>query len=184
LKAAAPEIVHKTDVGGVALDLPDADAVRAAWDAIDAALGPAMGGAVVQPMVPEGVETIVGVTHDRSFGPLVMFGMGGTTAELLRDRSFRVLPVTDVDAAELVRSLRTSPLLFGYRNTPEVDIGALEELLLRVGCLADELPEVAEMDANPVIVSPSGAIAVDMKLRLAAPPRDPSAGVRRMRDSQ
>jgi acetyl coenzyme A synthetase (ADP forming)-like protein len=184
LKAGAPDLVHKTDVGGVALGLPDERALRHAFDRMRAQLGDAMGGAVVQPMVPEGVETIVGVTHDRSFGPLVMFGMGGTAAELLRDRSFRVLPVTDVDAAELVRSLRTSPLLFGYRNTPEVDVGALEALLVRVGLLADELPEVAEMDANPVIVSPSGAIAVDLKLRLAPPPRDQGATVRRMRDSQ
>ncbi|HEX5616088.1 MAG TPA: acetate--CoA ligase family protein, partial [Acidimicrobiia bacterium] len=181
LKAGASDIVHKTDVGAVALDLVDAEAVRSAYDGIAARLGAEMGGAIVQPMVPTGIETIVGVTHDRSFGPLVMFGMGGTTAELVRDRALRVLPLTDVDAAELVRSLRASPLLFGYRNSPAVDVAALETLLLRVGRMADELPELVEMDANPVIVSAAGAIAVDLKMRLAAPPLLPPAALRRMR---
>jgi acyl-CoA synthetase (NDP forming) len=140
-----------------------------------------MGGSIVQPMASGGVETIVGVTHDPSFGPLVMFGAGGTAAELMLDRALRVLPLTDVDAAELVRSLRTSPLLFGYRNTPAVDVDALEDLLLRVGMLADEVPEVAEMDANPVIVSAQGAVAVDVKVRLSAGEPFPPADLRRLR---
>ena len=122
-----------------------------------------MGGAVVQQMVPPGVETIVGVTHDPSFGPLVLFGLGGVTAELLADRALRIVPITDEDAAELVRSLRGSPLLFGYRGRPAVDVAAIEDVLLRVGYLADEIPEIAEMDLNPVIVGAGGAVAVDVK---------------------
>jgi len=137
LKAAAPELVHKSDCGGVALDLADAAAVKVAFTNMATSLGDAMGGAVVQQMVPAGVETIVGVTHDPSFGPLVLFGLGGVTAELLADRALRIVPITDQDAHDLVRSLRGSPLLFGYRGRPAVDVDALEAMLLRVGYLAD-----------------------------------------------
>ena len=181
LKAAAPEIVHKTDVGGVILDLRDAAAVERAYGVMTQSLGDAMGGAVVQQMVGDGVETIVGVTHDPSFGPLVLFGLGGVTAELLADRSLRIVPITDEDAHELVRSLRGSPLLFGYRGRAEVDVAALETLLMRVGFLADELPGVAEMDLNPVIVNANGAIAVDAKIRVAPAPAPLPADFRRMR---
>jgi acetyl coenzyme A synthetase (ADP forming)-like protein len=181
LKAGAPEIVHKTDVGGVVLDLRDAAAVERAYTDMARSLGDAMGGAVVQQMVPSGVETIVGITHDPSFGPLVMFGLGGVTAELLADRSFRIVPITDEDASELVRSLRGSPLFFGYRGRADVDVAALENLLLRVGHLADELPDVAEMDLNPVIVGTTGVIAVDAKVRIAPAPARLPADFRRMR---
>ncbi len=144
-------------------------------------IGVEMGGAVVQSMAAPGVEVIVGVTQDPSFGPLVLFGSGGIQAELLADRTLRIVPMTDVDAHEMVRSLRGSPLLFGYRGTPPVDVDALEELLLRVARLADEIPEVAEMDLNPVIVSAEGAVAVDVKIRLqpAAAPLPPD--LRRLR---
>src|SRR5207237_2264546 len=100
-----------------------------------------MGGAIVQATAAPGVETIVGVTQDPLFGPLVLFGLGGVTAELLADRSLRIVPITDEDAHRLVRSLRGSPLLFGYRGRPAVDVNALEDLVLRIGRLADELPE-------------------------------------------
>jgi acetyl coenzyme A synthetase (ADP forming)-like protein len=181
LKTAVPDIVHKTDVGGVALDLRDAAAVERAWSEMSRSLGDQMRDAVVQQMVAPGVETIVGVTHDPSFGPLVLFGLGGVTAELLADRAFRIVPITDVDAHELVRSLRGSPLLFGYRGRPEVDAGALEQLLLRVGQLADELPEISEMDLNPVVVGADGVVAVDVKVRVAAAPARLPADFRRMR---
>lgn len=183
LKVGSGAIVHKTDVGGVHLGLESEDDVRVAFRTMSEALGDAMGGAVVQPMLEPGVETIVGVTHDESFGPLVLFGMGGLTAELMRDTALRVMPLTDVDARELVRSLRGSPLLFGYRGRPAVDVASLEDLLLRVGAMVDAVPEIAEMDANPVIVSPSGAVAVDVKVRLAPAPAAPLSGVRRMRES-
>ncbi|HEY5012696.1 MAG TPA: acetate--CoA ligase family protein, partial [Acidimicrobiia bacterium] len=181
LKVAAPEIVHKSDVGGVALDLVDAAAVESAYAVMAAKVGPAMGSAIVQPMVPPGVETIVGVTHDPSFGPLVLFGLGGITAELLADRTLRIVPITDEDAHELVRSLRGSPLLFGYRGTPEVDVAALEALLMRVGYLADEISEISEMDLNPVIVGAAGPVAVDAKIHIVPTPAKLPADFRRMR---
>jgi acetyl coenzyme A synthetase (ADP forming)-like protein len=181
LKAGSGAIVHKSDVGAVRLGLDSPDTVRDAFTAMQAGLGDAMGGAVVQPMVEPGVETIVGVTHDPSFGPLVLFGMGGVAAELLRDTSLRIVPITDADAHEVVRSLRSSPLLFGYRGAPEVDVAALEDVVIRVGQLADALPEVAEMDCNPVIVSPQGATAVDVRVRLAPPQPSALRGLRRMR---
>ena len=173
--------MHKSDCGGVALDLADAAAVKAAFTNMAASLGDAMGGAVVQQMVPAGVETIVGVTHDPSFGPLVLFGLGGVTAELLADRALRIVPITDQDAHDLVRSLRGSPLLFGYRGRPAVDVDALEAMLLRVGYLADEISEVAEMDLNPVIVGPDGVVAVDVKIHVAHAPAKLPADFRRMR---
>ena len=113
-----------------------------------------MTGGIIQQMAAPGVETIVGMVDHPLFGPLVMFGMGGTATELLGDRSFRILPVTDLDAAELVRSLRASPLLFGYRGSPPVAVGALEDLLQRIARLAGHLPELAELEINPLIVSP------------------------------
>jgi acyl-CoA synthetase (NDP forming) len=181
LKAGAPTIVHKSDVGAVMLNLADAREVRDAYASMATRLGAEMSGAVVQPMVAPGVETIVGVTHDPSFGPLVLFGLGGTTAELLGDRTLRILPLTDEDAAELVRSLRGSPLLFGYRGSPHVDIAALENLLLRVGRLAEDVPEVAEMDLNPVVVTEAGVVAVDVKVRVAPPVDSLPQDLRRMR---
>jgi acetyl coenzyme A synthetase (ADP forming)-like protein len=174
LKVAAGELVHKTDVGGVRLGLLSGDEVTAAFEEMATALGTRMGGAVVQPMAAPGVETIVGIVQDPSFGPLVMFGFGGVATGLLGDRAFRLVPVTDRDAAELVLSVRAAPLLLGYRGAPPADLRALEDLVVRVGRLADELPEVAEMDLNPVIVSPSGVVAVDVKVRLQpAAPTEP-----------
>jgi acyl-CoA synthetase (NDP forming) len=176
LKAASAQLVHKTDAGGVALSLGTPEELRDAFMAMESRLGDRMGGAIVQGMAPAGVETIVGVVHDPSFGPLVMFGTGGTAVELFGDRSFRILPLTDLDAAELVRSVRGSPLLFGYRGSPEMDVAALQDLLLRVGRLAEDIPEIAELDLNPVMVWPGGAVAVDAKIRLArgGPETDPT----------
>jgi acetyl coenzyme A synthetase (ADP forming)-like protein len=181
MKAGAPALIHKTDVGGVALDLPDAAGVRAAFATMHERLGDRLGGVIVQPMVAAGVETLVGVTQDPSFGPLVLFGLGGITAELLADRALRIVPMTDLDASELVRSLRGSPLLFGYRGQPAVDVAALEDLLLRVSVLADEVPEVTEMDLNPVIVSEAGVVAVDLKVRCARASVPTPPDFRRMR---
>ncbi|MFN8039878.1 MAG: GNAT family N-acetyltransferase [Acidimicrobiales bacterium] len=182
LKAAAGGLVHKSDVGGLRLGLRDAQSVRDAFIAMEAVVGDEqLGGIVVQPMARSGVETIIGVVQDLAFGPLVMFGMGGVATELLADRTFRVLPLTDVDAAEVVRSLRGSPLLFGYRGSPPADTAALEAMLGRVGQLADDIPELAELDLNPVVVSERGAVAVDVKVRVApVPPIRPS--VRALRE--
>lgn len=179
LKAAGPTIVHKSDIGGVALDLAGGNDVSAAYERMSAALGSTMTGAVIQPMAAPGIETIVGVTQDRAFGPLVMFGLGGVAAELLGDVAFRVAPLTDVDAHELVREPRSSPLLFGYRGSPPAAVDALIDILLRVGALADEQPDVAELDLNPVRVSANSAVVLDARVRVApSPPRDE---VRRLR---
>ncbi len=181
LKASAPDLVHKTDVGGVALGLRDEASVGIAFDAMLQSVGPAMTGAVVQPMVPAGVEVILGITHDPSFGPLVLFGLGGVTAELLGDHALRLVPVTDEDAHDLVRSLRGSRLFFGYRGSAPTDVAALEEVILRVGVLAEEIEEVVEMDINPVVVSPAGVLAIDVKIRVSPPVARTPAGLRRLR---
>jgi acetyl coenzyme A synthetase (ADP forming)-like protein len=182
LKAASPELVHKTERGAVRLDLADDAAVRQAFQEMRARLGDDMGGAIVQHMEAPGVEMIVGVTRDPAFGSLVLLGMGGTQAELLRDTALRIVPLTDRDAADMVRSLRTSPLLFGFRGGPEADVAALEDAVLRLGMLAQHVPEIAELDCNPMIVSPTGVTVVDVKLRLAPVPPGPPPGVRRLRD--
>lgn len=179
MKAVGPDLVHKSDLGGVQLDIDSADGVRRAYSLMQSKLGAGATCVALQPM-SAGLETIVGVVQDPAFGPLVMFGLGGVTTELLADRAFRILPVTDRDAADLVRSIRGAPLLFGYRGRPPCDVAALEDLLLRVGRLADEIPELAEMDLNPVMVSAQGARAVDVKVRVVPAPAKVPA-VRRMR---
>jgi acetyl coenzyme A synthetase (ADP forming)-like protein len=170
LKAAGAAIVHKSDVGGVELDLQDEAAVREAFDRMRAAIGAAMTGGVLQSMAGPGIETIIGVTVDPLFGPLVMFGLGGVATELLQDRSFRILPLTDVDAAELVRSLKSSPLLFGYRGREPVAVDQLEDALQRVARLAELVPEIVELDLNPVIAAPEGVAIVDARIRVERPP--------------
>jgi acetate---CoA ligase (ADP-forming) len=170
-KLVSNTITHKTDVGGVALDLRrDAD-VRHAFEAIAgrlSALGKRdqMEGVQIQPMIRDGIEVIVGMTHDSSFGPLTMFGLGGVHVELLRDVAFRVHPLTDRDARELVRSVKGFPLLEGYRGAPAGDIAKLEETLLRVSQLAGDLPEIMEMDLNPlkVLAPGKGCVVVDARV--------------------
>jgi acyl-CoA synthetase (NDP forming) len=150
LKSTAPWLRHRTDLGGVRLDLHDADAVRAAHAAI-----PAGDPVIVQEMAAPGVPTVVEVVDDPSFGALVSFGVGGVATDLLGDRAYRALPLTDLDAAELVRAPRAWPLLDGYRGSEPVDVAALEDLLLRVARLADDLPEVLALSLDPVIVGPA-----------------------------
>jgi acyl-CoA synthetase (NDP forming) len=149
LKSTAPWLRHRTDLGGVRLDLSDSGAVRAAFAAI-----PAGDPVIVQEMAAPGVATVVEVVDDPSFGALVSFGLGGVATDLLGDRAYRTLPLTDLDAAELVRAPRAWPLLDGYRGAEQADVEALEDLLLRVARLADDLPEVLRLTLQPVIVGP------------------------------
>jgi acetyl coenzyme A synthetase (ADP forming)-like protein len=128
-----------------------------------------------------GVEMMAGVARDPSFGPLVMFGLGGVAAELVGDTALKVAPLTDQDAAELVRGLRSSPLLFGYRGSPPVDAAALEEVLLRLSVLGEQLPELAELDLNPLIAAPDSVTAGGWRLRLAPAERHPERELRRLR---
>lgn len=170
LKAFGPEIVHKTDLGAIRLDLRGREEVRAAAEAVAAQLasrGITPSGFLVQAMAPPGVEMIVGVVSDQHFGPVVACGAGGTLVEVLKDVSVRLTPLTRSDAAEMVRELRTFPLLTGFRGQPPADVPALEDILLRVSALAEDLPQVAELDLNPVIVHPRGATVVDARIRVA-----------------
>jgi acetyl coenzyme A synthetase (ADP forming)-like protein len=177
LKAFGPDIVHKTDLGAVELGLSGAAEVAAAAGAMAerlAACGIAPQGYLVQEMVEGGVEMLVGVANDPLFGPVVACSAGGTAVELLRDVSVRLAPLTDLDAREMVRSLRTFPLLDGFRGAPKADVAALEDLILRVSELVEAHPEIAEMDCNPVMVLSHGALVVDARVRLAeVPPRPP-----------
>jgi len=181
LKAADPQLVHKSDVGAVRLGLADAGAVRAGYGAIEAVLG-AHPAVLVQPMVDSAVELVAGVVHDPLFGSLVMVGLGGVHTELFGDRTLRLLPLTDLDAERMWRTLRAAPLLTGYRGSPGVDTAAVEDLLLRLGCLAEDFPEIAELDLNPVAAGPDGVVALDVKLRLAAVGREPDPAVRALRE--
>jgi acyl-CoA synthetase (NDP forming) len=131
-------------------------------------------------MVPEGVEMLAGVVSDPDFGPVVACGAGGRAVELLGDVAVRLAPLTRRDAAAMVRSLRTFPLLDGYRGAPACDVSAFEHVLLRLSALAAARPEIAELDCNPVIVSAHGAVVVDARIRLATPaPRRPYAALDR-----
>jgi len=179
VKAADPDLVHKSDIGGVQLRLADADAVRTAYRTVTAATGgPTV---LVQPMAGPGVELVAGIVHDTLFGSLVMLGLGGVHTDLLGDRTFRLVPMTDLDAGRMWRSLRGARLLTGYRGSTPADTAAVEDLTTRLGLLAEHLPEVAELDLNPVIAGPHGVLAVDAKLRLADPGTEPDAALRRLR---
>ncbi|MEQ9401339.1 MAG: acetate--CoA ligase family protein, partial [Longimicrobiales bacterium] len=155
LKLASTTLVHKTEVGGVRLDLPDAAAVRSAFDEIARTLAElgeadAMEGVLIQPMLEGSAETMIGAQADRAFGHLVAFGLGGIHVEILRDVVFRVAPLTDRDAREMVRSIRGVRLLEGYRGYPAADLDALEQALLRVSALVEAVPAIQEIDLNPI----------------------------------
>jgi acetyl coenzyme A synthetase (ADP forming)-like protein len=174
LKAIAPGLVHKTDAGAVRLRLVGAEAVRAAAQEMSAALtaaGHAPTGFLVQQMVPAGVEMIAGLVHDPQFGPLLACGAGGTLVELLKDVAVRLTPLTADDAHAMVRELKTYPLLDGFRGASPADVAALEDALLRLSALAEDLPEIAELDCNPIVVLEHGATVLDARIRLA--PADP-----------
>ena len=183
LKVVAPRLVHKTEAGAVRLGLAGSEAVQAAAAEMSAAVaaeGYAVDGFLVQRLVGEGVELLVGVVNDASFGPVIACGAGGTAVELLKDVAVRITPLTDLDAAEMVRSLATYPLLDGYRGAPRADVAALGDLLLRVSALVEAHPTIAELDCNPVKVLPDGVVVVDARVRVeAATPPLPLAARRR-----
>lgn len=181
LKAGSGALVHKSDAGGVALDLGSDAALEHAYRTMSDRLGEAMLPAVVETMAGRGVETIVGVTSEPHFGPLLLFGLGGVATDLLKDRAFAVPPLSRAAAVRLVASIRTAPLLTGYRGSQPVDLDALVDVVARVSRLASEVPEVAELDLNPVIATPEGAVAVDWKVRISPVPRGPDALMRVLR---
>jgi acyl-CoA synthetase (NDP forming) len=154
-------LVHKTEVGGIKLNLADAAAVRGAFAALRDDLQKAgklkqMNGALVQPMIRGGVETMVGVVEDSLFGPLIAFGLGGVHVEVLRDVVFRITPLSEQDAREMVTGIRGYKLLQGYRGQAPADTEALVDLLLRVSLLVEEIPEISTLDMNPVFTRPPG----------------------------
>jgi acetyltransferase len=175
VKLASETLTHKSDLGGVRLDLRNEDDVRKAFgeiqDAVEArGLAGDMQGVIVQNMVKEGVEVIAGLSRDPLFGPLVMFGMGGVQVELMKDVAFRLHPLTTQDALEMIREVKGYPLLDGYRGAPPADVEALEELLLRLSRLAGDFPDMEEMDLNPVkvLARGRGCRTVDARIRLGA----------------
>ena len=169
LKVLSPDVAHKSDVGGVALGLGDAAAVRQAFDAMmtsitSAAPSARIDGVSVQQQVPAGVEVIVGMTKDPQFGPVIMFGLGGILVEVLRDVAFRLVPLEPRDAREMIREIKGFAVLQGYRGAEPADLTALERLLLDVSRFVDSHPEIEELDLNPVFVYPEGALAVDARV--------------------
>ena len=177
VKLVSRTILHKSDVGGVLLNIGSPEAAETAYRAIAASLAArglaeAMDGVLVQPMLREGVECLIGVVSDPIFGPLVAFGSGGMTAEVIGDVGFRLLPLTDLDAEEVIAGTKVATLLRGYRGSPPADTPAVRDLLLRVSRLIEDLPEVVELDLNPVLARAAGqgAVVLDARLRLGRLP--------------
>jgi len=172
LKIVSPDIIHKSDVGGVKVNLKDADEVRNAYGQIlenvrkhNAAAK--IVGVSVQEMAPPSTEVIVGAIKDPQFGPSLMFGLGGIFVELLKDVTFRVAPITEQDAQEMITEVKAYPLLKGYRNVPPADTDAIVKILLSTSKLVMDHQEIGELDLNPVIVYEKGAITVDARIILA-----------------
>ncbi|WP_080637021.1 bifunctional acetate--CoA ligase family protein/GNAT family N-acetyltransferase [Salinispora vitiensis] len=177
IKAAAPGLRHRLDLGAVRLDLPDKARVRRAYAKMAAEFGADV---LVQPMVPPGVACVVELVEDPAFGPVVGFGVGGVATELLGDRAWRAVPLTDRDAAELVDEPRAAPLLRGHRGAAPVDRSALAQLLLRVGRLADEQPRARTLTLNPVLARPDGLSVLHATVRLGSATVRPDTGPRRL----
>jgi acyl-CoA synthetase (NDP forming) len=172
LKIVSPDISHKSDAGGVKLNLASRADVAAAYDAIVASCtkhvpGARITGVAVQHMAPQGTEVIVGMTTDAQFGPVMMFGLGGIMVEVLKDVSFRLVPLEEKDAAQMVAEIKGRPILDGVRGQPAADVEALKATILKVSRFVEQHPEVRELDLNPVFAYPDGAIAVDARIVIA-----------------
>lgn len=181
LKTTAPHLRHRADLGGVRLDVANETALRRAYGELTDLLGkPAELQPVVQSMAPRGVDTVVRATIDPAAGAVLSFGLAGAPSELLGDTAHRLVPATDRDAAELIRSIRAAPVLFGWRGAAPVDTAALEELLLRVSRLVDDHPEVVSVALEPVVVATQGLTVLGAALRLSPPPARTDLGPRRL----
>jgi len=174
LKADVPGLVHKSDAGGVELDLRTEADVRAAYRRLAGLFGNTLHAVLVQPMIGDGTEVMAGVADDHLFGPLIVFGLGGVATEVLADHAAFLTPLADTDADSLIRSIKAAPLLLGHRGGPPADLKALRDLLLRLSRLADDLPEITDLDLNPVIARPDGVFVVDARVKVAPyTPQDP-----------
>jgi acyl-CoA synthetase (NDP forming) len=171
LKIASSDVVHKSDAGGVKLDLKNATQVEKAYREIMASIKEkfpkaAIDGVSVQPMAKPGVEVIIGMSKDAQFGPVLMFGLGGILVEILKDVSFRIVPLVRRDAREMIREIKGYPVLEGYRGKEPANVSALEDMLLKVSDFVEKNPEIKELDLNPVFASKDGAVAVDARVVL------------------
>lgn len=169
LKIVSRDVTHKSDVGGVKLDLRSTQEVEKAFQEIEAAIRQRepqarLDGVAVQPMARPGVEVIAGMSVDPQFGPVLMFGLGGVLVEVLKDVSFRIVPLELRDARQMIREIKGFPVLTGFRGQEPADLGALEQLLLRLSELVEAHPEIKELDLNPVFACADGAIAVDARI--------------------
>ncbi len=169
LKIISPEVVHKSDSGGVRLGLANATQVGKAYSEIISSVRQKypqtiIQGVSVQSMAPPGVEVIIGMSQDPQFGPVLMFGLGGVLVEVLKDVSFRIVPVTKRDAGEMVSEIKGYPLLEGYRGQEPANISALEELIVKVSQFVEQNPQIEELDLNPVFAYKDKAIAVDARI--------------------
>jgi acetyltransferase len=171
IKILSPEITHKTEVGGVRLSVPPQEADRVAWELLNAFRktfpGIPMDGVYVQEMLPPGREVILGMVRDPTFGPLLMFGLGGIYVEVLRDVAFGVAPLSREEAEEMVRLIRGAKILLGVRGQPPVDLAGLVDLILRLSQMSVENPEILELDLNPVMCYPERVVAVDVRMTIA-----------------
>ena len=182
LRTLAPHLRHRSDLGGVRLNIDDEPEMLGAYDAMAARLGPgAQDFFAVQRLAPTGVSCVVGTLEDPLLGPVVSFGLGGVATELLGDVGYAIPPLTDTELSSLVRSVRAAPLLFGHRGTEPVQVAALEDVVARLARLGDDVPEVAEISLNPVVASPSGASVLSVYGRLARPEVRSDRGPRALR---
>ena len=175
LKIASPDVVHKSDVGGVTLHLQDGEAVRQAFRAMQQSIaaqapGARVDGISVQPMAAPGVEVIVGMSRDATFGPVLMFGLGGVLVEVLKDVTFRIVPLSQRDAREMIHDIQGFPVLAGYRGAAPADLEALQHILLTLSAFAAQTPEIKEIDLNPIYAYAQGALAVDARVLLEEVP--------------
>ncbi len=173
LRADVPGLVRARGAGALLIDLHGADEVRRGFRSLRETFGRRLAGVIVKPMVTGGVEVMISVLQEEAVGPLVLFGVGGAAADALADRAGRLAPLTDSDADELIRSIHAAPLLLGRPGAPGADLTALRDMLLRVSQMADDLPQIAELELSPVFARPDGIQAVDARIRLqAADPAD------------
>jgi acyl-CoA synthetase (NDP forming) len=173
LRADVPGLVRARGAGALLIDLHGADEVRRGFRSLKGAFGHRLAGVIVKPMVTGGVEVMISMLQEEAVGPLVLFGAGGAAADMLADRAARLAPLTDSDADELIRAIRAAPLLLGHPGAPGADLAALRDMLLRVSRMADDLPQIAELELSPVFARPDGVQAVDARIRLqAAEPAD------------
>jgi acyl-CoA synthetase (NDP forming) len=171
LKIASPDVIHKSDAGGVKIGLKNATQVSQAYREIMTSVKQkhpkaAIDGVSVQPMAKPGVEVIIGMNKDPQFGPVLMFGLGGILVEILKDVSFRIVPLARRDAREMIRDIKGYPVLEGYRGQEPADVPFLEEMLLKVSDFAERNPEIKELDLNPIFAYRDGAVAVDARIVL------------------